>query len=558
METVRHYALDRAADAGELAVLRDAHAGWWIDELERIDARQPTWDVLDLLGRHLLDLHAALDWLEPDHRRRYTLLALVALGWSWGGHTDDVLYYVDRWVTPDGIDRSVHWARAFCASMMAMFSGMRAHLHIVGEAFELVAAASDGRAALAVAGALIAEPDEAPRRFATAMDLAIDDDCDVHLASFGAIVSGYLATEVPDDARRYATVIDAAIARGRCPNRAVRLCDVAEPPNAVPRCANRLADVELRVDDLFLVDRVLYVAYLLSSALIHGRTDQFDANLGFLARYPHFPIARSTLDALSAVRKVIDGDDLAEHELQSLTNYSADAPIHIRLSGARAAVSSGGRHLTRRLTDELRRGRAGETADALMQAVLALHDDRVLDAGRLVTQAMSAEADFVWIELQPDLLEIAAVVASRCDDHERALILLAAAESARTATGVRFRFRDQQQWVDDLRERAATRPDSDTADEPVARSTAMSTADALAYPRRGSGERKRPASGWDALSPTELQVAHLVAHGLTNPQIAQRLLISRATVKTHVSHCLTKLGMATRSEIAAETARRGD
>ena len=86
----------------------------------------------------------------------------------------------------------------------------------------------------------------------------------------------------------------------------------------------------------------------------------------------------------------------------------------------------------------------------------------------------------------------------------------------------------------------------------------MTTDDALAYARRGSGERKRPATGWDALTPTELQVANLVAHGLTNPQIAERLLMSRATVKTHVSHCLTKLAMATRSEIAAEATRRSD
>ncbi len=67
-----------------------------------------------------------------------------------------------------------------------------------------------------------------------------------------------------------------------------------------------------------------------------------------------------------------------------------------------------------------------------------------------------------------------------------------------------------------------------------------------------------PGHGWDSLTPTELQVVDLVAQGLTNPQIAERLLMSRATVKTHVSHCLTKLGMATRSEIAAEATRRGD
>jgi DNA-binding NarL/FixJ family response regulator len=338
----------------------------------------------------------------------------------------------------------------------------------------------------------------------------------------------------------------------------VRLCDLGEPPNAVPRCATRFPDVELRDDDLILVDRILYVAYLLSNALFHGRTDQFDTNLGFLARYPNVPIARSHLDALGAVRKVIDGDEIDEHELQTLATYCAEsAPIHLRLASARAAVSYGGRRQADRLIKELGRGRAGEIADALMQAVLALHDDRVLDAGRLVTDAMAAEADFVWIELRPDLLEVAAVVSSRCDDHERALLLLGAGQSARAATGVNFRNRDQQQWIDDLRERAAQVGNA-AADALTVRGASMTTDDALAYARRGSGERRRPATGWDALTPTELQVANLVAHGLTNPQIAQRLLMSRATVKTHVSHCLTKLAMATRSEIAAEATRHGD
>ena len=59
--------------------LWETHADWWIAELERIDARQPTWELLDLRGRHVLDLRAALDWLEPDQPRRYRLLALVAL-----------------------------------------------------------------------------------------------------------------------------------------------------------------------------------------------------------------------------------------------------------------------------------------------------------------------------------------------------------------------------------------------------------------------------------------------------------------------------------------------
>jgi DNA-binding CsgD family transcriptional regulator len=47
----------------------------------------------------------------------------------------------------------------------------------------------------------------------------------------------------------------------------------------------------------------------------------------------------------------------------------------------------------------------------------------------------------------------------------------------------------------------------------------------------------------------------LVAERLTNPEIAERMFISRRTVQTHVSHALAKVGVATRRELAAEAAR---
>ncbi len=52
------------------------------------------------------------------------------------------------------------------------------------------------------------------------------------------------------------------------------------------------------------------------------------------------------------------------------------------------------------------------------------------------------------------------------------------------------------------------------------------------------------------LSPRELEVAQLVAQGLSNPAIATRLFLSRSTVSSHISHILTKLGMSSRSQIA--------
>lgn len=61
--------------------------------------------------------------------------------------------------------------------------------------------------------------------------------------------------------------------------------------------------------------------------------------------------------------------------------------------------------------------------------------------------------------------------------------------------------------------------------------------------------RARPDVGWAALTPTEVRVAHLVAQGLSNPDIAASLFLSRNTVQTHVSHILAKLEAPSRVEI---------
>ena len=79
----------------------------------------------------------------------------------------------------------------------------------------------------------------------------------------------------------------------------------------------------------------------------------------------------------------------------------------------------------------------------------------------------------------------------------------------------------------------------------------------LAGVRRGvRGPRNRPQFGWQSLTPTERTVADLVADGLSNPQIGERLFISRRTVQTHLVHVFAKLGISSRSQLAAQVARR--
>ena len=70
------------------------------------------------------------------------------------------------------------------------------------------------------------------------------------------------------------------------------------------------------------------------------------------------------------------------------------------------------------------------------------------------------------------------------------------------------------------------------------------------------GKRKRPRHGWASLTPTEHQVVVLVAQGLTNAQIAARLLMGRATVKTHLEHVFAKLGVRNRAELSVEFTRK--
>ncbi|MGH9260015.1 MAG: response regulator transcription factor, partial [Acidimicrobiales bacterium] len=102
--------------------------------------------------------------------------------------------------------------------------------------------------------------------------------------------------------------------------------------------------------------------------------------------------------------------------------------------------------------------------------------------------------------------------------------------------------------------RAALGPES--SDTAWAEGIALRIDEAIAYAVRGRGERKRPSSGWASLTPVELDVVRAVTAGLSNPEIASKLFVSRNTVKIHLAHIFTKLGVTTRAELAATAARR--
>jgi DNA-binding NarL/FixJ family response regulator len=77
--------------------------------------------------------------------------------------------------------------------------------------------------------------------------------------------------------------------------------------------------------------------------------------------------------------------------------------------------------------------------------------------------------------------------------------------------------------------------------------------------RAGSGgsRQSRGTEEMESLTPREVEVLRLLSQGQTNPQIAQNLRVSRGTVKIHVQHIISKLGVSDRTQAAVRAIEAG-
>ena len=170
-------------------------------------------------------------------------------------------------------------------------------------------------------------------------------------------------------------------------------------------------------------------------------------------------------------------------------------------------------------------------------------------------QALDSASTHGLALISIDALEGLAVAAGDADSNTECLRLLGAAERLRDETGYRWRFAAERLAVRAARTAAITAL-GDDAEQAEAEGRTLTRQEAVAYAGRAWGQRNRPRHGWASLTPTERRVVALVAEGLTNPQIAERLLMGRATVKSHLEHIFPKLGVRTRAELAAMATRQ--
>ena len=152
-------------------------------------------------------------------------------------------------------------------------------------------------------------------------------------------------------------------------------------------------------------------------------------------------------------------------------------------------------------------------------------------------------------------LETIADLAVALGEPERSLRLLAASQRFHTESGI-ARLPVQADRFDRARNTAQAALDPADATACWDAGGELALADAVAYARRGRGERQRPQIGWASLTPVERDVVRLVAEGHTNAEIGQRLFISVNTVKKHLSRVYTKVDVGGRADLAAQVARR--
>ena len=272
---------------------------------------------------------------------------------------------------------------------------------------------------------------------------------------------------------------------------------------------------------------------------------------GLAASVGYFALGNTAL-AAGDVETALDATAAAwEHG-----SFAPGFAAHLRPFVVLATLAGGDLIAARRWADDavtMAKGWAVLMRALTTRAKVALAQGEPEQAERDAHDALANTPEGFYLGV-PDTLECLAALARDAGSHREAARLFGASTAIRQRMGmVRFKVWDAgyQASVAILRD-ALGDSDFDTA---WAEGAALSIEEAIAYAKRGRGQRQRPTTGWASLTPTELDVVRLVSEGLTNNDIATRLFVSPRTVQTHLTHVYTKLGLTSRVQLAQEAAR---
>ena len=583
LETVRQYGLERLAGAGEEKTFRARHRDHFLALAEK---SAPGFEtdrqrvMVELLNPEAANLAAALDYsLATDPPLALRLCAALAPWWDASGRFSEAELAHPRSLDAcaDGepeLRARVFQRRAATAIATADYEAAEAH------AMEALALTEDKEVAARARCCLgevrqEANPREGRSELKRAADLARKSGDDWALVWAGQLIalSYYFQSDHEQCARANDEVADLAerlgdpfqVARrwvwvgwmaytdGRFADAreasaqiravleglgeeaimsamgevGVAFSDVwqGEPERALQHLHSELDRALKRGAGLAVMVLLLSIAF---AELAVGRTEQARDRLESVVSLieGRFAYARATALFMLAEARRLLGADAAEPTAIEARATAERIDNRLWATGARLIL---GRMAAAR----------GEWTAAREHALA--HLDACVEGGHLT---------FV-----PGCLDALAEVAAGLQAHEDAVRLFAAADRARAEIGIVRVPPEESHWAA-IHVRLGEALGSDAYEAARREGAGLTVDDALEWARRARGPRRRPPSGWDSLTPTELRVVELVAEGLTNPQIGERMFISKATVKTHLAHIFKKLDVNRRSELGAQAAGR--
>ncbi|MBW3669565.1 MAG: LuxR C-terminal-related transcriptional regulator [Actinobacteria bacterium] len=583
LETIRHFARQRLADAADADAVRDRHLAHFLQLAEDIGPRIEQGDEAALLDRLDLDLdnlRAALDWAEQrgDVVRFLRLAAATWLYWEVRCRFEEGCARLRRAVALTDEPTRTRAMALYGLGDMSLFIPDIAQVVASGEEVVAIGRELDDAGLLARGTTLLGwaasygayqEPAWAVGALGELLGrLSIDTEPWLYLDA--AIARGFAATAAGDIAGAGAMLDDAILSAGRFTSigslqRALFFrawCHVLanEAADAVP-LLGRAVELADDIDDTFI--RALSTGVLAYAVLQQGDlagAAQLAAEArAFGERYRN-PFAMVLADTVDATAALCTGAQAACRAALARAMPVADAIglgwIRAWMAGMAALLDLDRARLAAATATTFGGNLYGRGVLSLFRAWLERASG---EAGAAEAAASAALADLTESGVRgfaASALDELGIGAVQREQHERAARLFAAADAERSRLGMaRLSWTTVPSRDADV-EAARAALGASVFDDEWNAGAALSLDAAVRFALRGKGGRRRPTSGWESLTPTELDVVRLVSEGLSNPAIAEKLFISRGTVKVHLSHAFTKLGVTSRAELAAAAARR--